>query len=92
MSSIVQTRHNLCTDIYSICIFEGGRCQYRDLFNLPERAFESNVGYTLRFMLDTEVRWQKLEESISIYCRIPGMAWVKVPAKRYTLVTELNVR
>lgn len=37
-------------------VFERGEFQFRDLFNGPVPSFESNIAYTLRFMIDRKVR------------------------------------
>ena len=52
-------------------IFERGQCSYEDLFGAVVPTFESNIAYTLRFMIDTKV---------------VGMNWIEVPAGNYTLV------
>ena len=52
-------------------VFERGQCSYRDLFGAVVPTFESNIAYTLRFMIDTKV---------------VGMNWIEVPAGNYTLV------
>ena len=52
-------------------VFERGQCSYQDLFGAAVPTFESNIAYTLRFMIDTKV---------------VGMNWVEVPAGNYTLV------
>lgn len=36
-------------------IFERGQCSFRELFNGDIPTFESNIAYTLRFMIDTKV-------------------------------------
>jgi hypothetical protein len=38
-----------------IRIFTSGSCEYRNLFTDPERSFEANIPYFLRFSIDTEV-------------------------------------
>ena len=51
--------------------FEKGECAYRDdLFAGEVATFESNLEYTLRFMIDTNV---------------VGMNWIEVPAGKYKL-------
>lgn len=52
-------------------IFERGQCSYQDFFGATLTTFESNIAYTLRFMIDTKV---------------VGMNWIEVPAGNYTLV------
>ena len=52
-------------------VFERGQCSYQDLFGAAVPTFESNIAYTLRFMIDTKV---------------VGMNWIEVPAGNYTLV------
>ncbi len=36
-------------------IFKRGQCDYRNTFTSPERTYEADVPYSLRYMLDTEV-------------------------------------
>ena len=52
-------------------VFEKGQCSYQELFGGVVSTFESNIVYTLRFMIDTKV---------------VGMNWIEVPAGSYTLV------
>ncbi|KLO05308.1 hypothetical protein SCHPADRAFT_933696 [Schizopora paradoxa] len=56
-------------------MFERGECDYRDLFTLGTvwPTFESNIVYTLRFMIDAKV---------------VGMNWIEIPAGKYRLNTE----
>ncbi|KAH7911043.1 DNA polymerase family B-domain-containing protein [Hygrophoropsis aurantiaca] len=60
-------------------IFERGECSFRDLYPLgqPIATFESNIAYTLRFMIDTKV---------------VGMNWIEVPAGKYRLLTDKEKR
>jgi hypothetical protein len=37
-------------------VFENGEVSFRGLFSGPLTTFESNIPYTLRFMIDTKVR------------------------------------
>lgn len=39
----------------SLRLFERGECSFRDLFRDVVATFESNIAYTLRFMIDTKV-------------------------------------
>ncbi|KZV72219.1 hypothetical protein PENSPDRAFT_751123 [Peniophora sp. CONT] len=52
--------------------FERGEINFRDLFGDSTPTFESNIAYTLRFMVDTKV---------------VGMNWIEVPAGKYKLLT-----
>ncbi|KAF7973956.1 hypothetical protein HWV62_13918 [Athelia sp. TMB] len=55
-----------------------GECGYQGLFSgdmVP--TFESNIAYTLRFMIDTKV---------------VGMNWIEVPAGKYTILTDKGKR
>lgn len=36
-------------------VFERGECSFRDLFKGIVSTYESNIAYTLRFMIDTKV-------------------------------------
>lgn len=36
-------------------LFERGETPFRDLFAEPVTTYESNIAYTLRFMIDTKV-------------------------------------
>ncbi|KAG8882581.1 DNA-directed DNA polymerase delta [Tulasnella sp. 331] len=49
-----------------------GECDFRDLFPEPITTYESNIAYTLRFMVDRQVI---------------GMNWIEVPANKYALRT-----
>ena len=40
----------------SLRIFEKGQCSFRGLFDGEVPTFESNVPFSLRFMIDTKVR------------------------------------
>ena len=37
-------------------VFENGEVSFRGLLSGPVTTFESNIPYTLRFMIDTKVR------------------------------------
>ena len=52
-------------------VFERAQCSYQELFSAVVPTFESNIAYTLRFMIDTKV---------------VGMNWIEVPAGNYTVV------
>ncbi|KAJ8595638.1 hypothetical protein M405DRAFT_871726 [Rhizopogon salebrosus TDB-379] len=56
-------------------LFERGECGFRDIFPIGQSypTFESNIVYTLRFMIDTKV---------------VGMNWIEIPAGKYKLVSE----
>ncbi|KAG1741100.1 DNA polymerase family B-domain-containing protein [Suillus lakei] len=56
-------------------IRDKGECGFRDFFptGQPCSTFESNIVYTLRFMIDTKV---------------VGMNWIEIPAGQYKLVSE----
>ncbi|PAV20072.1 delta DNA polymerase [Pyrrhoderma noxium] len=56
----------------SLRIFEKGQCSFRGLFDGEVPTFESNVPFSLRFMIDTKV---------------VGMNWVEIPAGKYKLLT-----
>ena len=58
-------------------IFERGECSFRDLFTDTTTTYESNVQFTLRFMIDRKV---------------VGMNWIEVPAGSYTLAPEAKKR
>lgn len=51
-------------------MFERGECRYNDLFKDAVGTYESNINYTLRFMIDT---------------RVVGMNWIEAPAGKYDL-------
>ncbi|KZS94329.1 hypothetical protein SISNIDRAFT_453212 [Sistotremastrum niveocremeum HHB9708] len=51
-------------------MFERGECDFRGVFSPDIATFESNIGYTLRFMIDTKV---------------VGMNWIEIPAGNYRL-------
>ncbi|KAF7356852.1 DNA polymerase [Mycena venus] len=53
--------------------FERNECRYQFFSTeAPISTFESNIAYTLRFMIDTKV---------------VGMNWIEVPAKKYTILS-----
>ncbi|KAJ7880316.1 DNA polymerase family B-domain-containing protein [Mycena olivaceomarginata] len=53
--------------------FERNECRYQFFSTeAPITTFESNIAYTLRFMIDTKV---------------VGMNWIEVPPKKYTIIT-----
>ncbi|KAF8141671.1 DNA polymerase family B-domain-containing protein [Boletus edulis] len=56
-------------------VFERGEISFQDFFVLGQSysTFESNIPYTLRFMIDTKV---------------VGMNWIEIPAGRYKLLSE----
>ncbi|KAI0313537.1 DNA polymerase family B-domain-containing protein [Amylostereum chailletii] len=56
-------------------VFEKGECDFRNLFSGPVPTFESNIAYTLRFMIDTKV---------------VGMNWIEVPAGKYRILDNKN--
>ncbi|KAF8629100.1 hypothetical protein AX15_003585 [Amanita polypyramis BW_CC] len=53
-------------------VFDRGECSFQDLFNGQIPTFESNVAYTLRFMIDT---------------KLVGMNWIEVTAGKYSIVS-----
>lgn len=44
----------LCADL--IRLFERGQVEYKGLFHQETMTYESNIAYTLRFMIDTKVQ------------------------------------
>ncbi|KAK2465669.1 hypothetical protein APHAL10511_002213 [Amanita phalloides] len=54
-------------------VFEAGECAFEDFFSDKVPTYESNVAYTLRFMIDT---------------KLVGMNWIQVPAGKYKIVSE----
>lgn len=59
MSLLVTTGLSHDTDVYLGCLrmFEKGECNFQDIFKYGQnlQTFESNIAYTLRFMIDTNV-------------------------------------
>ncbi|KDQ61581.1 hypothetical protein JAAARDRAFT_31037 [Jaapia argillacea MUCL 33604] len=53
-------------------IFERGECNFRDLFPGVVATYESNIVFTLRYMIDTKV---------------VGMNWIEVPAGKYHVLS-----
>ncbi|KAJ7460613.1 DNA polymerase family B-domain-containing protein [Mycena latifolia] len=54
--------------------FERNECRYQFFpTEKPISTFESNIAYTLRFMIDTKV---------------VGMNWIEIPAKKYTILSD----
>ena len=51
--------------------FERGQINFNDLFPAEILTYESNIAYTLRFMIDTHV---------------VGMNWVEIPGGRYEVL------
>ncbi|KZP26619.1 delta DNA polymerase [Athelia psychrophila] len=59
-------------------MFERAECRYQDLFSIESvPTFESNIAYTLRFMIDTKV---------------VGMNWIEVPAGKYHVMSDNGKR
>jgi len=58
-----------CTD--RLRAFERGQIDFNGLFPAEILTYESNIAYTLRFMIDTKV---------------VGMNWVELPAGRYEVI------
>ncbi|EGG04342.1 uncharacterized protein MELLADRAFT_53062 [Melampsora larici-populina 98AG31] len=56
-------------ELFEIGAFERGEVNFRDKFQ-PCTTFESNISYTLRFMIDK---------------KITGMNWIEIPAGTYQL-------
>ncbi|KAF8075071.1 DNA polymerase family B-domain-containing protein [Lyophyllum atratum] len=56
-------------------VFERGECRFQGLFSDEVATFESNIAYTLRFMIDTKV---------------VGMNWIEIPAGKYQLVSDAH--
>ncbi|KIK07783.1 hypothetical protein K443DRAFT_622150 [Laccaria amethystina LaAM-08-1] len=54
-----------------------GECDFQGLFNDIVPTFESNIAYTLRFMIDTKV---------------VGMNWIEVPAGKYNIYSSNQKR
>ncbi|PCH44386.1 delta DNA polymerase [Wolfiporia cocos MD-104 SS10] len=54
-------------------LFERAECHFRDMFSDQVPTYESNIAYTLRFMIDTKV---------------VGMNWIEVPAGSYKLIRD----
>ncbi|PIL25090.1 hypothetical protein GSI_12979 [Ganoderma sinense ZZ0214-1] len=52
-------------------LFERGECKFDGFFESEVATFESNIAYTLRFMIDT---------------RVVGMNWIEVPAGKYSIL------
>ncbi|KAI0305911.1 DNA polymerase family B-domain-containing protein [Multifurca ochricompacta] len=52
-------------------VFERGEINFRGLFSGPVTTYESNIAYSLRFMIDT---------------RVVGMNWIEVPAGKYSIL------
>jgi DNA polymerase delta subunit 1 len=42
-------------DLSSAGILDRGEFEFRGMFNGPTTSYESNIAYTLRFMIDTKV-------------------------------------
>ncbi|KAH8082305.1 DNA polymerase family B-domain-containing protein [Filobasidium floriforme] len=51
-------------------LFERAQIDFRDMFTQEVMTYESNIAYTLRFMIDT---------------KIVGMNWIELPAGKYTV-------
>ncbi|OBZ73506.1 DNA polymerase delta catalytic subunit [Grifola frondosa] len=61
------------SDSYYPRVFERGECRFRDVFSDIVPTYESNIAYTLRFMIDT---------------RVVGMNWIEVPAGKYKIIKD----
>ncbi|KJA15253.1 hypothetical protein HYPSUDRAFT_172822 [Hypholoma sublateritium FD-334 SS-4] len=58
-------------------MFDRGECNYQGLFDGEIPTFESNMVFTLRFMIDTKV---------------VGMNWIEVPAGKYKITPDAQKR
>ncbi|KAF8972660.1 ribonuclease H-like domain-containing protein [Flammula alnicola] len=67
--SVPKIRDEL-TMAVSLRIFDRGECDFQGLFDGVIPTFESNIVFTLRFMIDTKV---------------VGMNWIEVPAGKYKI-------
>lgn len=75
--------------------FERGELQFRSLFEGQALlTFESNIAYTLRFMIDHHVRlsgpgsWRCRSNANSCPPQIVGMNWIELPKGTYKLRSE----
>ncbi|KAI9625850.1 hypothetical protein H4Q26_016098 [Puccinia striiformis f. sp. tritici PST-130] len=69
--------------------FERGEVNFREMFTACT-TFESNIAYTLRFMIDKKVAWNASIYHSSAYTdqfssQVTGMNWLEVPPGSYTL-------
>lgn len=68
-------------------LFERGEWNFRGLFKEETPTYESNVPFTLRFMIDTKVNstFEKCPLYLICLFKVVGMNWIEVPAGSYTL-------
>lgn len=76
-------------------MFERAECRYQDLFSIESvPTFESNIAYTLRFMIDTKVCYSA-DISFSPFIvrfQVVGMNWIEVPAGKYHVMSDNGKR
>jgi len=75
-------------------VFDKGECDFRGLFDGVQLTYESNIVFTLRFMIDTKVHSVLLQllGSYTDYGKVVGMNWIEVPAGKYKIIPEAQKR
>ena len=69
-------------------MFERGECGFGEFFPGPVATYESNIAYTLRFMIDTKVLHNVISSKPDLIVeQVVGMNWIEVPAGKYSLKT-----
>lgn len=70
-------------------LFERGEMDYKDLYTEPVTTYESNIAYTLRFMIDCKVSAAGCFFACCSHfpVQVVGMNWIEVPGGKYNLVS-----
>lgn len=84
----VQSVPSYLPPISFLRLFERGEFHFNGLFGAETQTFESNIGYTLRFMIDTKVLHNVISSKPDLIVeQVVGMNWIEVPAGKYSLKT-----
>ena len=74
-------------------LFDRGECSYEGLFDGEIPTYESNIVFTLRFMIDTKVRKLLWTAKYIQDCpKVVGMNWIEVPAGKYRITPGQHKR
>lgn len=58
------------------------------MFEQEVMTYESNIAYTLRFMIDTKVTHNASVRSSAEMRQVVGMNWVELPKGKYHMVSS----
>jgi len=63
--------------------FERGQIDFNGLFPPEIMTYESNIAYTMRFMIDTKVSCLIPESHSKAHVQVVGMNWVEIEGGKY---------